>query len=58
MTVKDPTWAVAFAALAIVLGCPADRVDDLYEYLRPAPLPRMPHEAVEQMRQAIKQAVK
>ena len=53
MSGRDPTWAVAFAALAICAGCPPARVGELFEYMAKMDLPRRPQDAVWQMQQAV-----
>jgi hypothetical protein len=47
--------SVAFAALAISLGCPVNRVSDLYSHMLGEGLPRSPGDAVDQFTVAIRE---
>lgn len=45
--------SVAFAALALQLGCPVDKLNEVYEALLPQQLPETPLEAVNSLTEAI-----
>jgi hypothetical protein len=49
----DPTIQVAVAALAIALGCPPDRVDEVWVKLQNSPPGYLPSDHVEQTWAAI-----
>lgn len=46
-------FPVALAALALALGCPEDRIDEVWTLLGPCEIPRTPSEAVRQVNYAL-----